>query len=146
MEAFMADLSRFKSAQEGDFARALCEIKGGSKQSCWMWYIFPQLKGLGLSDMAQYYGIDGAAEARAYMDDPLLGPRLLEITRALLSLPSSDPSEIMGYPDDLKLCSCLTLFEAVCGREHPEFSQALDRFFGGKRDELTLKILKNGTV
>ena len=137
------DLSRFLKAQERDYETALAEIRSGRKRSHWIWYIFPQLKGLGFSSMAEYYGIDGIDEARAYMKDPVLSARLIEISGALLTLRSSDPGSVMGYPDDLKLRSSMTLFRAAAPEE-PVFSQVLDKFFGGRGDDITLRLLQNG--
>ena len=135
------DLNRFIKAQELDYDRALSEICAGRKRSHWIWYIFPQLAQLGYSYNARYYGISGLAEAQAYMKEPILRERLLEITRALLTLPDSDPLAVMGSPDDMKLCSCMTLF-AVATPEYPEFQQVLDRYFGGKADHRTVDLLK----
>ena len=137
------DLSRFLKAQERDYKTALAEIRSGRKRSHWIWYIFPQLKGLGFSSISEYYGIDGINEARAYMKDPVLSARLIEISRALLGLDSSDPGSVMGYPDDLKLRSSMTLFRAAAPEE-PVFSQVLEKFFGGRQDQKTLRILKAG--
>ena len=105
------DLDRFVKAQAYDYDAALREIRSGRKRSHWMWYIFPQLQGLGFSSTAQYYGIRDLEEAKAYIAHPVLGPRLKEISEALLGLDTRDPSAVMGYPDDLKLRSCMTLFE-----------------------------------
>ena len=136
------DLSRFKKAQERDYDTALSEIRSGHKRSHWIWYIFPQLKGLGFSSMADYYGIDGGGEAKAYMADPILSARLIEISEALLSLGSSDPGEVMGYPDDLKLCSSMTLFREAAP-EQSVFQKVLDQYFHGKADEKTLQLLRS---
>ena len=135
------NLDRFKKAQASDYATALSEITNGRKQSHWMWYIFPQLKGLGFSSMAEFYGIDGLAEAKAYMADELLKGRLVEISEALLSLPSSDAREVMGYPDDLKLKSCMTLF-MVAAPELEVFGKVLEKFFGGEKDLKTVEMVK----
>ena len=135
------NLDRFKKAQSRDYATALSEIKNGRKESHWMWYIFPQLKGLGFSSMADFYGIDGLAEAKAYMADELLRGRLVEISEALLSLPSSDAREVMGYPDDLKLKSCMTLFMEAAP-EIDVFGKVLEKFFGGEKDLKTLEMVK----
>ncbi len=137
------DLSRFLRAQKNDYETALAEIRAGRKRSHWIWYIFPQLKGLGFSSMADYYGIDGIGEAKAYMEDPVLSARLIEISEALLTLRSSDPGAVMGYPDDLKLRSSMTLFHAAAP-EVPVFPQVLEKFFGGRGDEITLRLLKTG--
>jgi len=135
------NLDRFKKAQSRDYATALTEIKNGRKESHWMWYIFPQLKGLGFSSMAEFYGIDGLAEAKAYIADELLRGRLVEISEALLSLPSSDAREVMGYPDDLKLKSCMTLF-MVAAPELEVFGKVLEKFFGGEKDLKTVEMVK----
>lgn len=137
----MYDLNRFLKAQERDYDTALSEIRSGRKRSHWIWYIFPQVKGLGFSSTSEFYGIDGLAEAKAYMENGTLRRRLIEISEALLALESSDAGDVMGYPDDLKLKSSMTLF----GEAAPEekiFLKVLDKFFGGKKDERTLEILK----
>ncbi len=137
------DLERFVQAQEsryGGYETALLEIRRGRKQSHWIWYIFPQLKGLGHSSVSQRYGIDGMAEAKAYIAHPLLRAHLIEISEALLSLPESDPFKVMGPPDDLKLQSCMTLF----GEAAPEievFRKVLDKYYGGQKDKKTLRLL-----
>ena len=134
------ELDKFVSAQTRDYACALAEIKSGRKRSHWMWYIFPQLQGLGFSPTAQYYGIRDLEQAMDYMAHPVLGPRLVEISTALLGLESSNPSAVMGYPDDLKLCSCMTLFE-LAAPEEPVFAKVLEKYYGGRRDPLTLRLL-----
>ncbi len=134
------DLKRFKEAQADDYEQALKEIKQGRKTSHWMWYIFPQLKELGRSATAKYYGIDGLGEAKAYMADPELRRNLLEISDALLHQPEEDIQRVMGYPDDLKLCSCMTLFEAAAP-EYTVFREVQVKFFDGKRDSVTLELL-----
>ena len=133
-------LERFVRAQEHSYDAALREIRGGRKRSHWIWYIFPQLDGLGYSPTAQYYGIRDLEQAKDYMAHPVLGPRLVEISEALLALPSSDPGAVMGYPDDLKLCSSMTLFE-LAAPDQPVFGKVLDKFYGGRRDPLTLRLL-----
>lgn len=133
-------LDKFVSAQARDYETALREIRGGRKRSHWMWYIFPQLQGLGFSPTAQYYGIRDLEQAMDYMEHPVLGPRLLEISGALLGLESSDPGAVMGWPDELKLCSCMTLFELAAPGE-PVFGKVLDKFYGGRRDSRTLELL-----
>ena len=135
----MDGLERFVQAQEGSYARALQEIKHGRKTSHWMWYIFPQLSGLGHSQTARYYAIRDRAEAAAYMAHPVLGSRLLEISSELLKLKSSDAREIMGWPDDLKLKSSMTLFGLV-SRE-PVFRQVLEQYFGGEEDQYTVQAI-----
>ena len=134
------NLDRFKKAQSSDYSVALQEIKSGKKLSHWMWYIFPQLKGLGFSEMANYYGIAGKAEAVAYLADDVLKNRLVEISTTLLSLKSSDATKILGCPDDLKLKSCMTQFSAVAA-EMDIFEKVLEKFFDGEKDEKTLKLL-----
>ena len=134
------ELDKFVSAQARDYACALAEIKSGRKRSHWMWYIFPQLQGLGFSPTAQYYGIRDLEQAMDYMAHPVLGPHLVEISRALLGLESSNPSAVMGCPDDLKLCSCMTLFELAAPGE-PVFAAVLEKFYRGRRDRLTLDLL-----
>ncbi len=134
------ELDKFVSAQARDYETALAEIRSGRKRSHWMWYIFPQLQGLGFSPTAQYYGIRDLEQAMDYMAHPVLGPRLVEISTALLGLESSNPSAVMGYPDDLKLCSCMTLFE-LAAPEEPVFGRVLEKYYGGRRDRMTLNLL-----
>lgn len=133
------DLSRFVEAQEGIYAAALAEIGRGKKRSHWMWFIFPQLAGLGRSSTAQLYAIQSADEARAYLAHPVLGVRYRECVAAVQDLAASDPVAVFGSIDAVKLRSSLTLFEAVDG--HPLFGAALDRWFGGERDARTLDLL-----
>lgn len=139
----MYDLSRFLEAQKNSYDTALREIRAGRKRSHWMWYIFPQIRGLGYSAMAQHYAIRDLGEAREYLQHPLLGPRLIEISEALLALDQSDPRRVMGSPDDLKLCSCMTLFQCAAP-DQPVFGKVLDKFYGGRPDERTLEILNRG--
>ena len=134
------DLQRFLDAQEQDYEQALSEIRSGRKRSHWIWYIFPQLKALGFSSTAKYYGIADLEEAKAYLAEPTLRARLLEISGALLTLSENDPGRVMGYPDDLKLRSSMTLFAAADPAE-PVFRQVLDKFFNGKPDIKTLDLL-----
>lgn len=133
-------LSRFVTAQEGVYEEALREIHQGRKTSHWMWFIFPQLDGLGRSPMAQRYAIQSLAEARAYLEHPVLGPRLRECVRALLDVKGRSASEIFGSPDDLKLRSSLTLF-ARAARAPSVFADALTAYFDGVPDERTLALL-----
>jgi uncharacterized protein (DUF1810 family) len=135
-------LKRFLDAQEHDYKQALQEIRRGRKQSHWIWYIFPQLEALGRSGTAKYYGIRDLEEAKAYLAEPTLRSRLIEISEALLELPESDPRRVMGYPDDLKLRSSMTLF-AAADPDCPVFRQVLDKYFNGKPDPLTLELLKS---
>ena len=134
------DLNRFLTAQERDYAQALAEIRAGRKRSHWIWYIFPQLRGLGYSYNSEYYGIAHAEEARQYLAHPVLGARLREITTVLLELPESDPLLVMGRPDDLKLCSSMTLFE-YAAEQDSVFGKVLDKYYGGRRDAATLRML-----
>ena len=132
-------LERFIEAQEDFYPIALSEIKNGRKESHWMWYIFPQIKGLGFSYTAQYYAIQSEEEAKEYMAHPMLGTRLLEISEALLKLDSNNASRVFGYPDDMKLRSSMTLFYLVSGNDI--FKKVLDKFFDGKIDKNTESIL-----
>jgi len=134
------DLSRFLKAQEEIYEQVLFELETGQKRSHWMWFIFPQIQGLGTSSTAMFYAIKGADEALAYYQDPILGERLKECTHTLLEIESPDVDYIFGYPDNLKFKSSLTLFSAVT--LDPVFGQALDHFFHGLRDEQTLHILE----
>ena len=137
----MYDLDRFIKAQEQTYEQALSEIRSGHKRSHWIWYIFPQIKGLGFSFASEYYGIDGLGEARAYMENLILRKRLLEMSKAILELSSSDARDVMGYPDDLKLRSSMTLF-AETSPEYSVFQKVLDKFFDGDKDIKTLELLK----
>ncbi|NML63754.1 DUF1810 domain-containing protein [Hymenobacter sp. RP-2-7] len=134
------NLQRFLDAQQRDYPTALAELRAGRKRSHWMWYIFPQLRGLGYSSTAQYYALANAREAAAYLAHPTLGPRLAEIARALLALPGSNATAIMGTPDDLKLRSSMTLFAQVPSAD-PVFQAVLAKFFGGAPDAQTLRLL-----
>lgn len=133
------DLDRFVDAQAQVWPRALEQIRRGAKRSHWMWYIFPQLAGLGRSAMAQRYAISGLDEARAYLAHPILGARYLQCVEALQDLAASDPVGVFGEVDAIKLRSSLTLFEAA--GERPLFAAALMRWFAGARDDKTLKRL-----
>lgn len=136
----MADLSRFVSAHKHNYDTALSEIKNGRKRSHWMWYIFPQIEGLGYSDMAQFYAIHDMEEAKAFLAHPYLGQNLIEISEALLALDECDPYRVMGYPDDLKLRSSMTLFAAAADEESV-FGKVLDKYYNGEPDKTTLRIL-----
>lgn len=136
------DLDRFLSAQAGVYDQALAEIRAGRKRSHWMWFVFPQVSGLGRSAMAERYAITCLAEAEAYLAHPVLGARLREITQALLDHPSRDAHRVLGSPDDLKLRSSMTLFErAEDGDEQSVFTKVLDEFYSGQRDAVTLGLL-----
>ena len=142
------DLTRFKKAQECDYEIALAEIRAGEKQSHWMWYIFPQLEGLGFSEISQYYGIKEIEEARAYLADDFLRSHLVEISESLLALESNNATQVMGYPDDLKLKSSMTLFLLASGhdskyeKEARVFKAVLDKYFGGEMDAQTVEMTR----
>lgn len=129
-------LQRFLDAQEHTYNQAYAEIKRGRKTTHWMWFIFPQVAGLGYSETSRHYAISGLSEAKSYMDHQILGKRLLDITDLLLQIKDKSAYEIFGSPDDLKLRSCMTLFSSVPGAS-PLFQQILDRYFGGMRDPKT---------
>jgi len=133
-------LDRFVAAQEAVYAQALAELKRGRKQTHWMWFVFPQLAGLGRSETARFYGIASAAEARAYLVHPLLGPRLRECAEALLARDERRAEAILGPVDAMKLKSSMTLFEAVAEDRAP-FEAVLDAFFAGERDAATLALI-----
>jgi uncharacterized protein (DUF1810 family) len=137
----MNDLKRFLDAQQRDYAAALSEIKSGRKRSHWMWYIFPQIAGLGYSDMAKRYAIADLAEATDYLAHPVLGKRLKEIAAALLGLDSHNATQVMGSPDDLKLRSSMTLFALVEGTDSV-FNAVLKKFFDGHKDPATLQLVR----
>ena len=135
-----ATLVRFVEAQANSYAAALAEIRAGAKRSHWMWFIFPQLRNLGQSPTAHYYGIASMEEARAYLDHELLGPRCRACVEALQQLATSDPVAVFGSVDAIKLRSSLTLFEAA--DPDPLFASAIDRWFGGELDAATTKLLR----
>ena len=138
----MSDLKRFFDAQRRDYDSALTEIKSGRKRSHWMWYIFPQIAGLGMTETSQHYAIKDIAEATDYLMDHTLGLRLVTICKALLELDTNDALAVFGSPDNLKLRSSMTLFDAVPAT-FPVFGQVLDKFYHGERDQRTLDILKS---
>lgn len=133
------DLSRFVAAQGAAYPAVLRELRAGRKQSHWMWFVFPQLRGLGRSAMAERYGIASAAEARAYLAHQTLGARLRECVRLVLAVGHADATAILGSPDDMKLRSSMTLFDAVAPGDC--FAEALAKFYGGRRDPATLDLL-----
>lgn len=133
-------LERFVLAQERDFETALTEISYGKKQTHWMWYIFPQIQGLGFSESAKYYGIKDLEEATDYYFHPILGPRLIKITGELLKHNDRTAHEIFGSPDDMKLRSSMTLFAAVPGAD-PAFRKVINQFFNDESDQKTQRIL-----
>lgn len=134
------NLKRFLGAQATIYEKALAELKAGQKRSHWMWYIFPQYKGLGFSSMSQKYAIKSLDEARAYLNHPILGDRLLECTTTVLGITGRSAHQIFGSPDDLKLRSCATLF-AIVSPADSLFVQLLDRFYDGQKDTKTLQLL-----
>jgi uncharacterized protein (DUF1810 family) len=131
-------LQRFVDAQDsgGTYEQALAELRAGSKRSHWMWFVFPQLAGLGRSPTAQHFAVSGLEEARAYLAHPVLGPRLVEAARALTALPGGDAARVLGPVDAVKLRSSMTLF-AAADADQPVFAQVLDRYFAGDPDEAT---------
>jgi uncharacterized protein (DUF1810 family) len=135
------DLGRFIAAQADMYPRALRELEEGRKRSHWMWFIFPQIAGLGSSETARIYAIGSTAEAEAYLQHPLLGPRIVECAEAVLQHTGRSAREIFGSPDDVKLRSSATLFATVRGAA-PAFQQLLERFFGGEPDQRTLDLLR----
>lgn len=135
------DLERFVAAQAAVYDTALAELRRGRKTTHWIWFVLPQLRGLGRSERARHYGLSGLAEARAYLAHPLLGPRLHECVAALLALPDTSAVAVLGEVDALKLQSCLTLFAAATGAPGSDFEAALVRYFDGRRDAGTLAVL-----
>jgi uncharacterized protein (DUF1810 family) len=134
------DLERFVTAQAPVYGQVLAELRAGRKRSHWMWFVFPQLAGLGHSPTARYFAIGSREEALAYLAHPLLGARLEECTEALLAVPERAISEILGFPDDLKFRSSMTLFSVLAG-PGSVFEQALGRFYDGAPDAGTLELL-----
>jgi uncharacterized protein (DUF1810 family) len=133
-------LQRFVQAQDPVYEQAIRELRSGRKSSHWMWYVFPQLRGLGWSPTAQYYGISSFAEAQAYLAHPVLGARLGECVQLVLGVQGRTAQQIFGYPDDLKFRSCLTLFAAAAPDPVP-FTQALAKYYGGEADPATMERL-----
>lgn len=134
------DLERFVAAQRDTYLTALEELRRGAKRSHWIWFIFPQVAGLGSSAMAERYAIKSRAEAKAYLAHPILGARLLECVNALLQVEEKTAEEVMGHPDDLKLRSSMALFAAISEPASP-FHSVLDRYFAGKTDSRTIEYL-----
>ena len=137
----MSDLTRFITAQDPHLERIRAELTAGQKRSHWMWFVFPQLTALGRSPMAQHYGIADLAEARAYLADPILGPRLIELTGIVNTVQGRTAHQIFGDPDDLKFRSSMTLF-AHAAPDEPAFGQALAKYYDGEPDPRTLEILR----
>jgi uncharacterized protein (DUF1810 family) len=138
------DLSRFVRAQQDDYERALSEITSGQKRTHWMWYIFPQLDGLAFSPTAKRYAIKSVEEARAYLEHPVIGPRLLKCAEAAVGVEGRSAAEIFGSPDDLKLKSCATLFSSVAP-PGSVFDRLLEKYYRGQRDGKTLELLGQDT-
>lgn len=138
------NLMRFATAQEPVFETVLTELRASRKRTHWMWFIFPQLAALGRSPTAKFYGIASLDEGRAYLAHPVLGPRLELCTSTVLEADALSLHAIFGSPDDLKFCSCMTLFSLATVRQHNQFREALDRWCGGRPDELTLTLLQGG--
>jgi uncharacterized protein (DUF1810 family) len=134
------DLTRFVQAQERDYEQAMSEIRSGRKRSHWMWYIFPQIEGLGVSSTSRHYAIKSVAEAEAFLRHPVLGPRLLASAQATMEVEGRSAFELFGTPDDMKLRSCATLFASV-SPAGSVFQQLLDRYFDGEPDATTLGLL-----
>ncbi len=136
------DLGRFVTAQDrdGTYAAALGELRAGHKRSHWMWFVFPQVAGLGRSGMAEHFAISGLAEARAYLEHPVLGPRLLESARALVDLPETDPVRVLGHVDAVKLRSSMTLFAHAAADSDTQrvFTAVLEQYYDGEEDPATL--------
>jgi uncharacterized protein (DUF1810 family) len=137
------NLKRFVSAQEAAFERACAELRAGRKRSHWMWFVFPQIAGLGRSETARFFAISGAREARAYFAHSILGPRLREACRLANAVEGRTAHDIFGDPDDVKFHSCLTLFAAIAPDE-PAFSEGLRKYFRGEPDPATLRLLEAG--
>lgn len=135
------DLNRFVAAQDPVYEQVREELAAGRKRTHWMWFVFPQIAGLGYSPMAQRYAISGLEEARAYLAHPVLGPRLLECTKLVLGHAGRSANAIFGSPDDMKLRSCMTLF-AAAHRDAGVFQRVIDAFYDGKGDESTLERLE----
>lgn len=132
-------LERFEEAQKRSYSIALQEIQSGRKQSHWMWFIFPQIKGLGYSEISKYYAIQSLDEAKDYLNHPILGTRLREIAEALIDLDTNDAHAVFGNPEDLKLRSSMTLFDYI--ESNSVFGKVLEKFYGGNRDLRTLEII-----
>lgn len=140
----MTYLNKFLEAQKDTFELALSEIKNGKKESHWMWYVFPQIQGLGQSEISIYYSLSTIDEAKRYLAHPILGARLVEISTVLLQLNENDSYKIFGYPDYLKLKSCMTLFSVVANDKILIFNEILIKFFGNDKCEETLLIISSG--
>ncbi|MEO6329361.1 MAG: DUF1810 domain-containing protein [Ginsengibacter sp.] len=135
------NLKRFTDAQESNFPKALNEIKNGRKESHWMWFIFPQIAGLGFSEMAKFYAIKDIHEATLYLEHAVLGNRLIEISKALTEIEKKTANQVFGSPDDLKLRSCMTLFSSL-QNTNPVFETVLKKYFNGTKDLRTLALIE----
>ncbi|MBE9461543.1 DUF1810 domain-containing protein [Dyadobacter subterraneus] len=135
------DMDKFVSAQNRDYNQALAEIKNGRKQGHWIWYIFPQISGLGMSTTSAFYGIKNIGQASRYLEHPVLGKRLIEISNAILEIKGKTANQILGSPDDLKLRSSMTLFNLVKNTD-PVFQAVLDKYFNGIPDQRTIDLVK----
>jgi len=135
------ELVKFLDAQNQMYLKALAEVRNGKKESHWMWFVFPQIKGLGFSETAKFYGIADLEEAEAYLAHPVLGKHLIEISEALLKIEDKTATEIFGTPDDMKLRSCMTLFSKVSETDKI-FEKILDKYFGGSQDDYTEELLQ----
>ncbi|MEO6453498.1 MAG: DUF1810 domain-containing protein [Ginsengibacter sp.] len=135
------NLKRFTDAQESKFKNAMREIRNGRKQTHWMWFIFPQIAGLGFSETSKFYAIKDTVEANLYLEHPVLGSRLIEISKALLEIKTKTANHIFGNPDDLKLKSCMTLFNSI-QNTNPVFEAVLKKYFNGTKDVKTLQIIQ----
>ena len=138
------DLERFVAAQAPVFDQALAELRAGAKRSHWMWFVFPQLRGLGSSPMASFYGLSSLDEARAYLAHPVLGPRLAQCVETVLGIEGRSVGEIFGTPDDMKFRSSMTLFARAAGRADSVFARALARYCDGAEDARTLALIGAG--
>jgi uncharacterized protein (DUF1810 family) len=136
-----SNLKRFTEAQQSDYQAALSELKNGRKRSHWMWYIFPQIQGLGFSETSKFYAIKDVSEAEEFLKHPVLGSRLIEICNELIKLNSNNANQVFGSPDDMKLKSCMTLFASL-SNTNPVFQAVLEKFFKGEKDQKTVQIIK----
>ncbi len=136
------DLKRFLDAQEENYERALSELRAGQKRSHWMWYVFPQIDGLGRSATARHYAIKSIEEAQEYLSHPVIGARLLECTETVLGIRKKTVSEIFGFPDDMKFKSSMTLFAQI-SESDCVFVKVIDKFFSGQQDNKTIQLLES---
>ncbi|MCC0056603.1 MAG: DUF1810 domain-containing protein [Rhodobiaceae bacterium] len=137
------NLERFEEAQTEAFHQAISELRAGRKSGHWMWFTFPQLRGLGRSEAAMFYGIHSIDEAQAYLGHPVLGPRLRQMTEAAIAAPAASLHSLFGFPDDMKFCSSMTLFSIASPDPRNVFTQALERWCNGKRDAETCRLLES---